>query len=204
MGDRYAVSSKNVSDEEAITVYETSTGLPISKISASTRKGASCSPMSGDEGQFRWLSDGKRLVRKIDNAVQVLDVATGSVLNEISFDDSAMGSPHAPPDDNRCLFVMAWASDGSHFATLGASIEVRDHPTFNGLKVWDAASSKLITEKRPGVRYPSSITFSPDGQKILVTGSNPMIIDAQTGQTLQELNTCPICQTASQYPLDIR
>ncbi len=196
-GDRYAVSGKNVSDEEAITVYETSTGLPISKIPASTRKGAYCLPMSTDKGQFRWLSDGKRLIRKIDNAVQVLDVTTGNVLNEISFDDSAMGSPHAPPDDNRCFFVMAWAADGSRFATLGASIEVSDHPSFNGLKVWDAESSKLVAEKRPGVRYPSSISFSPDGKKILVTGSSPIMIDAQTGQTIQELKACPACSGPS-------
>jgi len=174
-------------------VYETSTGLLISKIPSSTRKGASCSPMSGDEGQFRWLSDGKRLVRKIDNAVQVLDAATGNVLNEIAFDDSAMGAPFAPRDNTSCLYVMAWASDGSRFATLGASIEPSDHPTANGLKVWDAASSKLITEKKPGMQYPSSLSFSPDGKKILVTGSSPIIIEAQTGQAIQELTACPDC-----------
>lgn len=196
-GDTFAVNSKNLGDEETITVYESSTGLPISKISASTREGAYCSPMSGDEGQFRWSPDGKRLIRKIDNAVQVIDATTGSILNEISFDDSAMGSPYAPPDDNRCFFVLAWNSDGSRFATMGASIEPSDHPMFNGLKIWDAASSQLIAEKKPGMRYPSSLSFSPDGKKILVTGYSPMIIDAQTAQTLLELNGCPVCQGPS-------
>lgn len=195
-GDRFAVSSKNLGDEEAITVYETNTGLVISKILASTREGAFCSLMDRDEGQVRWLPDGKRLIRKIDNAVQVLDATTSNILNEVVFDDSAMGSPYSL-DDNRCLFVMAWASDGSRFATLGASIEPSDFPSHNGLKIWDAATAQLIAEKKPGMPYPSRLSFSPDGTKILVTGYSPMIIDAQTAQTLLELNGCPVCQGPS-------
>lgn len=194
-GDSFAVSSNDLGDEGGIAIYATGSGSLISRTPASTREGAYCLPMEMDKNQFRWLPDGKRLVRKIANAVQVLDAATGEVISEIAFDDSLMGSPHAPPDDNRCFFVFTWSSDGSRLATLGASLAVSDHPAYNRLKIWDAASGKLLAENKQGIRYPSRISFSPDGTKLLLTGYSPMIVEAKTGQILQQLTACPVCSS---------
>lgn len=76
---------------------------------------------------------------------------------------------------------------------MGASIREIDNQIYNGLKIWDAASSKLIAEKKPYTWYPVSLSFSPDGEKVLVTGHTSIIIDPKTGLSLQELNTCPYC-----------
>lgn len=197
-GDAFAVSDSHFKEEDLIAVYETASGALISQIPASTRKGARCS-LKGPEGSpFRWLNDGKHLVRKIDNAVQVLDAATGEAFSETAFDDSAMGSPYSR-DDMRCFYRFAWAPDGTRFATVGASLEENDHPSYNGLKLWDAASGKLIAENPSGWANTGQISFSPAGDVLIANGRSLSLVDAQTGQVLQQINGCPVCSAPTDF-----
>lgn len=198
-GESFAVSENEaLNDKWTISVYETATGSLISQIPASTRQGAYCDPMNFEGNIFRWLPDGKHMVRKISNAVQVLNSTTGEVMTEITFDDSVMGSGYSP-DNTPCQFAFAWAPDGSRFATMGTVWDSLDSPTYGKFKIWDAVSGKLIVENQLDWVDTKQMTFSPAGDILLIAGNSVALIDARTGQLLQHLSDCPVCY----YPNDI-
>ncbi len=197
-GDAFAVIYNSGNNEGKAIIFETSSGNQISEFAASTRRETYCSPLNLEGNQYHWTLDGNHLVKKITNAVQVLNVSTGAVEKEIAFDDDVMGSQHFPPEDRRCFFRLAWDANGNRLATLDASGKTDDNPTYNGLKIWNSQSGNLLLENRSSWINSHDLSFSPDGKFLLVFGFTTSLIDTSNGQVVNQLSTCPVCNYPDQ------
>jgi WD40 repeat protein/serine/threonine protein kinase len=130
-----------------------------------------------------------------DRSVFVWDTETGMPVNTIEFPGSPVMSVEFSPDGSDlfvahggidvldaasfelkkkldgALVLVAFSPTGESFATLNGTHYI----TFNGVTVWDATSLTEIGEYEAQQRI-RSLTYSPDGSRLLLGGTTGSII----------------------------
>ncbi|MEZ4668769.1 MAG: TIR domain-containing protein [Anaerolineae bacterium] len=124
---------------------------------------------SGQINDMAITPDGNKLVTGGDDGViRIFDIPTGQVLLEL------IGHT------NRIL-DLALSTDGRKLVTLSLDGTTR---------TWDVSEGhgNVISKSTNGIAYPLSVTYSPDGAKILEVDDNAVrLLNADNGHLLHEL-----------------
>jgi WD40 repeat protein/basic membrane lipoprotein Med (substrate-binding protein (PBP1-ABC) superfamily)/DNA-binding SARP family transcriptional activator len=141
----------------------------------------------------------------------VVDSSTGEILYETSCDENVLSFDYSP-DGSRIAIVGVRGvvqfydpSDGQELEKIDLGLDIQQHnylafspdgtkmatsSLFGEMKMWDLKSRSLIwsTKTTPG-NFLTQINFSPDGQFLVTSGTNPggMVWEAETGQLVMSL-----------------
>ena len=192
-------SSKFIfSEGDNLKIFDATTGRVLTQIQPSTRQGSTCiMNRNGSNDQiFTWMGDSHRIIRKIDNAVQILDASTGSVLNETPIDDVRLGSIRQE-DRYACGFSLEWSPNGEQLLTIG-QYQISDKTgktvvKYFPMRLWDTANMNLIKEVRLSFQAYANVKWSPDGKSIIVNayGGLSQVFNANTLEPLKNLDNPP-------------
>jgi eukaryotic-like serine/threonine-protein kinase len=120
-------------------------------------------------GQVAWSSDGKLLAVAAKSTfladrteVKVLDAATCKQRYILT----VMGLG----------FLMAFSPDSKRLVT-NSGIRVETGQTGNEVKIWDATTGLELSTLKGPIAFASSMDFSADGTKLMLTGSGIRVVD---------------------------
>jgi RNA polymerase sigma factor (sigma-70 family) len=120
--------------------------------------------------------DGKALASAgSDHCVRVWDPATGRQLRVLA-EEGVRGDPYSPA---RWLSCVAFSPDGR----LLACGECEERYAYSTLRVWDAATGRLLLKDRGNQRGITSLAFRPDGTALALAGidGTVRVLDPATG-----------------------
>jgi WD40 repeat protein/uncharacterized caspase-like protein len=146
-----------------VKLWDTATGILIHSFEghATGRKCGAFSP------------DGASIIVTSDQTIELLDTASGAVIRSFRTNSGELQS-------------VAYSPDGTRI--LSASLEGAQDPKSAGCKInlWEVASGKRILsfEAAPTSCF-STVTFSPDGERILSGGGEMKLWDAATGALIR-------------------
>ena len=118
---------------------------------------------------YEWSPDGSLLAVAISGAVEVWRVRDGRLLETIKDRDISTGT----------FGVLDWGLDGKVLA-------VQAVPSY--VKLWNVGSGKLLKTLGPGPRQVETVSFSPDGRLVAMSGDSLELWDADEGIRVHELD----------------
>jgi WD40 repeat protein len=116
--------------------------------------------------------NGRQLVSfaQYDSAIKIWDTTTGELIRSISQSD--VQSISFSPDGSRIV---------GNYKGLGND---------DAIKIWNVANGSVIRTITDVLEYTQSITYSPDGRRILTASNNGIRIwDAGNGQTIRTISS---------------
>lgn len=133
--------------------------------------------------------DGKHVACASGRIVRVWDAKTGMEVLALKGFQSTI----------RCI---AYTPDGSQLATATYDLDPKMKKQFGVTTLWNVRTGKKIREFRESAKEPSSVSFSPDGKRIITAGLtfDLRVWDVQTGK---EIRTLPTKQSHVWYPSSV-
>lgn len=197
-----------LSTDQGNYVLESASGKEESSIPTSARRGASCELMSFSGAthseNISWVKDTPRLLRKIDNAVQILDSSNAEILQEVHVDDNKLGT-YPTEGVMSCRYSLIWSPDGDSFATVGYyPLQHQNQLPIYVIRAWQTEDASMIWEAMvPGSTYGASAAWSPDGKWILFSNyleSQPLtLLNARNGENVSVITLPPEAESSSRY-----
>jgi WD40 repeat protein len=124
---------------------------------------------AGDHSRLAYSPDGTRLLAGGQSSIKLLDAATGEVLRAFAGHSGDVTTVAFSADGKRVLAGIGF--DGKPEATTDQG----------KIKVWDAASGKLLLTLRGHGKGVNAAAFTPDGSRIVSGGIWDVAPNAATG-----------------------